>query len=133
MEWKTVRIRGGLLRRIEEKAERLGTNKSRAINKALEFLLLMGFFDYANPYEWLEAKVEEICGEPEIEEEGSEREAKREKEELREEAKEEKREEQKEGRIGIDVPLWEAEPKGEKREEHPKEEEDEDEEWTITF
>ena len=92
----------------------------------------MGFFDYATPYEWLEAKVEEICGEPEIEEEGSEREAKREKEELREEPKEEKREEQKEGRIGIDVPLWEAEPKEEKREEQPKEDE-EDEEWTITF
>ena len=124
MERKTVRIRGGLLRRIEEKAERLGKPKTRLINKALEFLLLMGFFDYANPYEWIEAKVEEICGEEEVAIEEEERREKEPKEEPKEEV---------EGRIGIDTPLWDMEPKEEKREEPPKEEEDEDEEWTITF
>ena len=51
MGWKTIEIREGLLRRIEEKVKRVGANKSRAINQALEFLLLVGFFDYANPYE----------------------------------------------------------------------------------
>ena len=114
------------MRRIEEKAKRLGTSKSRAINKALEFLLLMGFFDYANPYEWIEAKVEEICGEEEVAIEEEERREEREKE-----PKEEPKEEVEE-RIGIDTPLWDMEPKEEKREEPPKEEE-EDEEWTITF
>jgi len=68
MGWKTIKVRESVLKRIEEKAKERGENKNRAINRALEFLLLMGFFEYGNPLEWLEAKVEELCGEFEEEE-----------------------------------------------------------------
>ncbi len=121
MGWKTIQIREGLLRRIEEKAKRVGANKSRAINQALEFLLLVGFFDYANPYEWLEAKAYEMCGEEK-------------KVEHREEEK--KREKQQGEKIGIDVPIWreETQPQDkEKQSQTTDEDEDKDDNWVITF
>jgi len=60
MGWKTIQIRESVLKRIEEKAKGRGEPKSKVINRALEFLLLMEFFEYGNPLEWLETKVEEL-------------------------------------------------------------------------
>ena len=134
-EWTAVAIREGLLKRIEEKAERLGYTKSRVVNKALEFLLLMGYFDYANPYEWLEAKVEEVCGEMEedIEEVSTEMEGTEAKRGEKKEEPKEERIEEREERIGIDVPLWgeETQPQGKENQSQPNDENDDD--WVITF
>jgi len=121
MGWKTIQIREGLLRRIEEKAKQRGMNKSRAINKALEFLLLMGFFDYANPYEWIEAKAYEMCGE---------------EKEVEYKEEEKKREKQQGGRIGTDVPIWgeKAQPQVKEKQFQPTgENKDKDDDWVITF
>jgi len=153
MGWKTIKVRESVLKRIEEKAKERGEPKSKVINRALEFLLLMGFFEYGNPLEWLEAKVEELCGEfeeEEIREEvpvstkveepleavGTQGEVKEEvKEEPKTLPKEEEKEQkqEQEERIGIDVPIWGSEEEPQKEKSFEEVSLDDDEEWTITF
>ena len=151
MGWKTIQIRESVLKRIEEKAKERGEPKSKVINRALEFLLLMGFFEYGNPLEWLEAKVEELCGEfveEEIRDEvpvstkaeeplvpttkGEVKEKVKEEPETPPKEGEEQKQEQEE-RIGIDVPIWGSEEEPQKEKSFEEVSLDDDEEWTITF
>ena len=88
----------------------------------------MGYFDYSNPYEWLEAKAYEMCGE---EEEVEYREE--EKIEKTERKEKKKREKPQEERIGIDVPVWGKEPKEKKEKQSQPIDENDEDDWVITF
>jgi len=59
--WQSISIRRGIYEKIRERvrSKRVGG----AINEALMFLVMEDFFAYSDPYEWLEAKAKELCGE----------------------------------------------------------------------
>jgi hypothetical protein len=59
--WQSISLRKGIYERIREqvRSKRVGG----AINEALMFLVMEDFFAYSDPYEWLEAKAKELCGE----------------------------------------------------------------------